>query len=121
MVVHDNHVIHTIFFGPIKLTMMGQIFPRFIDFDEGPINKSNVALKFWKLCCQNSLFNNGPLNLVSNGRIYARCNKYVIIIIALLFQFQMKASYLITLSCFINKMKLNKRCSEANLDGRPKV
>jgi len=40
--------------------------------------------------------------------------------IALLFQFHMKASYLITLSCFKNMMKLNK-CSRANLDGHPKV
>jgi len=41
--------------------------------------------------------------------------------IALLFQFHMKASYLITLSCFKNMMKLNKCCSRANLDGHPKV
>lgn len=81
MVVHDNHVIHAIFFGPIKPTMMGQIIQMLMDFDEGPINKSNVALELWKLCCQNSLlFNNGPLNLVSNGIIYVKCNKYVIII-----------------------------------------
>ncbi len=41
--------------------------------------------------------------------------------IALLFQFHMKASYLITLSCLKNMMKLNKCCSRANLDGHPKV
>jgi hypothetical protein len=41
--------------------------------------------------------------------------------IALLFEFHMKASYFITLSCFRNKMKLNKCCFEANLDGHPKV
>ncbi len=41
--------------------------------------------------------------------------------IALLFQFHMKASYLVTLSRFMNKMKLNKCCFKANLDGRPIV
>ncbi len=81
MVVHDNHVIHANFFGPIKPTMMGQIIQMLMDFDEGPINKSNVALELWKLSCQNSLlFNNGPLNLVSNGIIYVKCNTHVIII-----------------------------------------
>jgi hypothetical protein len=56
-------------FGPIKLAMMGQIVPRLMDFDEGPINKSNVALELWKLCCQNSLlFNNGPLNLLAMAK-----------------------------------------------------
>jgi len=39
--------------------------------------------------------------------------------IALLLQFHMKASYLVTLSCFMNKMKLSKCCSKANLDGPP--
>jgi hypothetical protein len=39
--------------------------------------------------------------------------------IALLLQFQKpkKTSYLVTLSCFIYKMKLNKCCSKYNLDG----
>ncbi len=40
--------------------------------------------------------------------------------IALLLQFHMKTSYLIT-SCFMNKMKLNKHYFMANLDGCLKV
>lgn len=32
-------------------------------------------------------------------------------------QFQMKASYFVTLLCFMYKTKLNKQCFEANLDG----
>jgi hypothetical protein len=61
--------------------MMGQIVPRLIDFGEGPIDKSNVTLELWKLCCQNPLlFYNGPTNLVDNGKIYARCNNYAIVI-----------------------------------------
>ncbi len=51
MVVHHNRVVHAmIFFSPIKLLMMGHIVQRLIDFDEGPINKSDVVLKLWKLC-----------------------------------------------------------------------
>jgi len=41
--------------------------------------------------------------------------------IAFLFQFHMHASYLITLLCFMNKMKLSKCCSIAILVGRQKV
>ncbi len=41
--------------------------------------------------------------------------------IALLLQFHTKASYLITLSCFMNKLKLSKHYFKANLDGRPIV
>jgi hypothetical protein len=40
-----------------------------------------MQLKIQKLCHQNlSLLNNGPMNLVGNGIIDARCNKYAIII-----------------------------------------
>jgi hypothetical protein len=64
---------------------MGRIIPRLMDFDEGPINKSNATLKLWKLCHQNPLlFKSGPMNLINNGRIDARCNKYVIIIYCIL-------------------------------------
>jgi len=56
-----------------------------MDFDEGPINKSNVALELRILCSQNLLlFNNGSSNLVDNGMIDARCNKYFIIIYCIL-------------------------------------
>jgi hypothetical protein len=59
---------------------MGLIVPRFMDFDEGQINKSNVTLKLWKLSHQNLLFLNiGTPNLVSNGKIDERWNKYAII------------------------------------------
>ncbi len=37
--------------------------------------------------------------------------------ITLLFEFHMKASHLVTLSYFMNKMKLSNRCFKANLDG----
>jgi hypothetical protein len=61
--------------------MMGWIVLRFIDFDEDPINRSNVVLELWNLCCQNlSLLNTGLANLVNNNIIDARCNKNAIII-----------------------------------------
>ncbi len=44
-----------------------------------------------------------------------------LLFIAFLLQFHMKASYLVTLSCFMNKMKPSKCCSKANLDGHPTV
>jgi hypothetical protein len=81
MVVY-NHVVHAIhLFSPIKPSMMGWIVLRFVDFDEGPINKSNATPELWNLCCQNlSLFNSGLANLVDNDIIDARCNKHAIII-----------------------------------------
>jgi hypothetical protein len=81
-VVHRNCVVHAIhFFPPIKPTAMGQIVPRLSNFGEGPINKSNVTLKLWKFCRKNSsLLYGGTINLINNGRIYTRCNNYVIII-----------------------------------------
>jgi len=82
MVVCHNHVVHAIhLFSPIKPTIMGWIVLRFMDFDEGPINRSNAALKLWNLCCQNlSLLNSGLVNLIHNNIIDVRCNRYAIII-----------------------------------------
>ncbi len=121
MVVHHNCVVHAIhLFPPIKPTTMGWIVPRLMDFDEGPINKSNVTLELWKLCHQNSsLLNNGPTNFIGNGIIDARCNKYAIVIYCTFSPIPHEGTILFTLSCFMNKMKLSKRCS--NLDGRPMV
>jgi len=49
--VHHNCVVHVVhIFLPIKLVMMGQIFARLINFDEGPIYRFNATLKLWKLC-----------------------------------------------------------------------
>jgi hypothetical protein len=54
---------------------------RAYEFDESTINKSNVALKVWKLCSQDPTFlNSGPLDLIDNGEIDAKCNKDAIII-----------------------------------------
>jgi hypothetical protein len=41
--------------------------------------------------------------------------------IAIVFQFHRNASYLVTLSCFIYKMKLSKCCFKVNLDGRSEM
>ncbi len=44
--VHHDHVVYAIhFFPPSKIALMEHIVPRLMNFDEGPINKSNVALK----------------------------------------------------------------------------
>jgi hypothetical protein len=52
---------------------MGKIVPRLVDFYENSINKSNAALKLWKLHYQHSSFlPNGSLNLIDNGKIDAR-------------------------------------------------
>ncbi len=86
MVIHHNYVFHGVhLFPPIKLVTMGQIVSRLMNFDEGPINKSNVTLELWKLCCQNpSTFNNQPMNFIRNGKIDAKCNKYATIIYCIL-------------------------------------
>jgi hypothetical protein len=63
--------------------MMGRIVPRLMDFEKGPVNKSNAILELWKLCHQNLLFNNGHQILLTMT-IDAKCNKYVIIIYCIL-------------------------------------
>jgi hypothetical protein len=82
MVVCHSRVVHAIhFFSPIKPSMMGWIVLKFMDFDEGPINRSNAALELWNLCCQNlSLLNNGLTNLIHSDILDVKCNKYAIII-----------------------------------------
>jgi hypothetical protein len=78
--VHHNYVVHVVhFFWPIKPIMIGWIILKFMDFVQGPINKSIVALELSKLCCQNLSFNIRPPNFVGDGKIDARCNKYAII------------------------------------------
>jgi hypothetical protein len=52
-----------------------------VNFDESTINKSNAALELWKLHSQDPmLLNSGPLDLISNGEINAKCNINAIII-----------------------------------------
>jgi hypothetical protein len=52
-----------------------------MNFDESTINKFDAALGLRKLHSQDpTLFNSGPLDLISNGGIDARCSKDVIII-----------------------------------------
>jgi len=44
--VHHDYVVHAIhFFPPIKIAPMGHIVPMLMNFDEGSINKFNIALK----------------------------------------------------------------------------
>jgi hypothetical protein len=108
------------FFLFIKLIMMGLSVPRFINFDEGPINKSNVTLELWKLFHQNLLLlNTGTPNLVSNGKIDARWNKYAIIIYCILAPIPYEGIIFSQIMIFNEKMKLNKCCYGANLDGCP--
>ncbi len=79
--VHHNYVIHVIhFFLPIKPITIGWIVMKFMDFVQGPINKSIVALELSKLCRQNLSFNIRSSNFIDDDKIDARCNKYVIII-----------------------------------------
>jgi len=60
---------------------MGWIVPKLTNFNESTINKSNATLKLWKLRSQDLMFlNSGPLDLINNGGMDARCNKDAIII-----------------------------------------
>jgi len=123
MVVCHNCVVHAIhLFSPITPSMMGWIVLRFMDFDKGPINRSNATLELWNLCCQNlSLLNSGLANLVNNYIIDARYNKYAIIIYCTFALIPHEGTMLVTLSCFMNEMKLTKHCFRANLDSHPKM
>jgi hypothetical protein len=77
-------------------------------------------LELWKLCCQNpSMLNNGPMNFIDNGKIHAKCNKYAIIIYCTLTPIPLDNIVFSHISCFMNKMKLNKCNFKANLDNRP--
>jgi hypothetical protein len=86
MVVHHHYVVHAIhILLPIKPIPMGWIVPRFTNFDGSTINKSNATLEVWKLRNQDPmLLNSGPLDLINNGRIHARCNRNAIIIYCIL-------------------------------------
>ncbi len=57
---------------------------KFMDFVQGPINKSIVVLELSKVCRQNLLFNIKSSNFIGDDKIDARCNKYVIIIYCIL-------------------------------------
>ncbi len=104
----------------VGITTMGWIVPRLMNFVEGPINKSNVALELWKLCHQNpSLLNSGPMNFIGNGRIDAKWNKYAIIVYCTLAPIPHEGIIFNHISCFMNTMKLNKCYFKANLDGCP--
>ncbi len=122
MVVHHNCVVHAIhLFSPIKPSMMGWIVLRFMDFDEGPISRSNVTLKLWNFCCKNfSLFNSGPTNLINKDKIDARCNKYAIIIYCNFAPIPHKGTIFSHIIMFHEQDKLSKHCSKANLDKLPK-
>jgi hypothetical protein len=90
---------------------------RFTDFDEDPVNKSNVALELQILCSQNLLFFDiRSSNLVDNGMIDTRCNKYFITIYCILVPNPYE-SIIFNHIYFMYKMILNKCCSQANLDG----
>jgi hypothetical protein len=53
-VIHHNLVVHVVHcFLPIKPIMIGWIVSKFMDFVQGPINKSIVTLELSKLCYQN--------------------------------------------------------------------
>ncbi len=68
-----------------------------------------------------SLLNSGLTNLVNNYIIDARYNKYAIIIYCTFALIPHEGTMLVTLSCFMNEMKLTKHCFRANLDSHLKV
>jgi hypothetical protein len=66
------------------------------------------------------LLNNGPLDFVTNEKVDVICNK-TFIISCILGPIPKETSYIITLSCFIYKMKLRKYYPKDNLDGGLKM
>jgi hypothetical protein len=70
-----------IFFHPLNQPRWAKLFQGLWIFMRVPSNKSNATLELWKLCNQDPmLLNSGPLDLIDNGEIDARCNKDAIII-----------------------------------------
>jgi hypothetical protein len=79
--VHNHHVIHKIhIFPPIEPQPMGNIIPRFPDFDESPINEFNTTLELKNLDANNHLLLKiWLLNIITQHQIDARCNENYII------------------------------------------
>jgi hypothetical protein len=100
---------------------MGLIVLRFMYFDECTINKSNTTLELQELCTQDPLlFNSRPSDLINNGGFIQDVIKMPLSFVAVLFQFHINASYFVTLSYFMEKLKFNKHCFGVNLDGNLK-
>jgi hypothetical protein len=81
MMVHNYHVLHKIhIFPPIEPQPMGNIIPRFLDFDESPINEFNTTLEPKNLHANNHLLLKiWLLNIIIQHQIDARCNENYII------------------------------------------
>jgi hypothetical protein len=81
MMVHNYHVIHKIhIFSPIEPQPMGNIIPRFLNFDESLINESNTTLELRNLHTNSHLLLKiWPLNIITQHQIDARCNENYII------------------------------------------
>ncbi len=96
---------------------MGRIVLRFADFDENLINKSNLALKLWKLDHQYSSFlPNGSLNLIDNGKIDARCYKDAIINYCTFIPIPHESIIFNNIIMFHVHNETNKHCFEYNLN-----
>jgi hypothetical protein len=120
--INNHNVVHWInFFLPIEPNPMVPIIPRFADLDECAINELNATLEFHPNCAQhNSLLCYGPLNLISNCIINAKCNEDGIITNYILNdQYHTNASYMETLSCFIYKMNCRMHFFGVNFEGHP--
>jgi hypothetical protein len=120
--INNHDVVHSInIFLPIEPNLMVPIIPRFANLDEHAINEPNVTLEFHQICAQrNLLLCYGPLNLISNCIINARCNEDgTITNYTLNDQYHTNASYMATLSCFIYKMNCRRHFFGFNFEGHP--
>jgi len=93
-IIHHNHIVHAIhLFLPIKLILMGRITWKVTNFDEGLVNESNATLHF------KSNGVNIHCSSISSHWISLTLKNLMKDAIEFFIQFQMKASYLVTLSC----------------------
>jgi hypothetical protein len=118
--INNHGVVHWVtVFSPIKPNLVAPIIPRFANLDEHAINEPNASLEFHQICAQhNPLLCYGPLHLISNCIINARCDEDGIITNYILWLIPYNAS-LETLSCFIYKLNYRRRCFGVNFEGCP--
>jgi hypothetical protein len=81
-----------------------------VDCDENPIKESNIINALDVSIKGSLLFNGRPSNFITYRFINVEWNEIASSHITLLFQFHMEGSYIVTLSCFIYRMKFISFC-----------
>jgi hypothetical protein len=117
MIIKNVHVHCIDIFPTIEVILVHFIIPWFLDFEQIIIDETNATWQLLQLCPQgNSFLGCWPLDVMYKCIINAWCNEQCIVTHSIFDQFHMKAPYIMTLWCFMYKMKFRKHWSNINFD-----